>query len=108
MDFAAVVQRATELHTEGRFPPCLGGRQEDDVLVEEVYGRICTSVDTSPPDRLATTPGRRTVFLFGPDAMQNIVLRSNTYDTLLRLGFDRPYIHYEVAIYSRPAPSSNH
>lgn len=99
MDFTAVVQRARALHTEEELLlPRLEGKQEGDVLAEEVYGRICTSVDTSPPERLATTPGRRTVFLFGPDAVENIILRSNTYEALLRLGFDRPYIHYEVAI----------
>ena len=94
MDFSAVVHRATQLHVHG-----IEGTPGQP-LVEEVYGRICSSRDDGPPDSLATSAGRRTVFVFGSDAVASIVLRQNPYDALLSLGFDRPYIYHEVIVTS--------
>ena len=89
MDFGEVVQRARELHVEGK----PSRENADDIrLTEEVYGRICTSPDSGPPKNLATSAGRKTVFLFGPDAVSSIILKQNAYDACLSLGFDRAYI----------------
>ena len=68
-------------------------------LEEDVYGRICTSRDGGPPEKLTSTLCRKTAFVFGPDAVTSVILKMNAYDALLQLGFTRQYLHYEVHMY---------
>ena len=68
MDFPAVVKRARELHTDGLTPT--QKQRAYDMAVGTVYGRICSSESRdSPPTQLTSTPGRKTAFLFGADAI---------------------------------------
>ena len=69
-------------------------------LEEDVYGRICTSHDSGPPQKLTSTVCRKTAFVFGPDAVLSVILKMNAYDALLELGFTRQYLHYEVYLYN--------
>lgn len=91
MNFAALVKRARDLHVREK----VSGSCEE--MVEEVYGRICTSETDHPPEKLTKTPGRKTAFVFGPDAISSIILKMNTYDAVLELGFTRAYIYHEVS-----------
>lgn len=94
MDFGAVVECARALHEEGR--PGAADDGYDIQLSEEVYGRICSSTDSAPPESLAVQPSRKTVFVFGPDSVVSIILRQNAYDALRSLGFDHEYIYNDV------------
>lgn len=91
MNFAALVKRARDLHVREKVSGCC------EEMVEEVYGRICTSETDHPPEKLTKTPGRKTAFVFGPDAISSIILKMNTYDAVLELGFTRAYIYHEVS-----------
>ena len=96
MDFTAVVERARQLHTEGqnfgKSTDLVDGNQD----LTSIFGRICNTDDPFPPKVLSSTPGRQTVFLFGPDSISSIILQQNAYDCLCSLGFDREYIYHEV------------
>ena len=94
MDFTSVVESARLLYLKGK-QTCA------NTLSEPVYGRICTSRSGLPPAKLTADPTRKTAFIFGSDAITSIVLRNNPYDTLLRLGFTRDYLYYDVRIYAR-------
>ena len=67
-------------------------------LENNVYGRICSSVnkDISPQFLSDTANGRKTVFVFGYDGVSMILHQPSTFDALLKLGFTKDYIHYEV------------
>lgn len=99
MDFPAVVERARRLHSEGVHD----ARWSADVCdgsgssgVDGIFGRICNTADPSPPRLLSSSPGRRTVFVFGPDSINSIILQQNAYNCLCSLGFDHEYIYHEV------------
>ena len=94
MDFQTVVELARALHVEGR--PVPEGKEQTQLLEEAVYGRICSSADSNPPDSLASSPSRKTVFVFGPDSVVSIILRQNGYQALRSLGFDHDYIYNDV------------
>lgn len=93
MDFSAVVLRTRQLlaGTDGRgsTTPSLEPR-------EEVYGRVCTSVGKEPPTRLSSDVERKSVFLFGPDAVRSILLKHSAHDILCSIGRDKDYLHYTV------------
>ena len=95
MDFPAVVKRARELHTDVLSPTqrlCA-----HDMVVDTVYGRICSSESRdSPPTQLTSTPGRKTAFLFGPDAITYVILKLESYQAIRSLGFTKEYIKLEV------------
>ena len=93
MDFGALVDRARALHEAGT---PVSRDIEDVQLSQEVYGRICSSKDSNPPETLALSPSRQTVFVFGPDSITSIILRQNAYDALRSLGFDHDYIYNDV------------
>lgn len=94
MDFSAVVLRAKQLLSG------TGGTSQSQELElgVEVYGRVCTTVGTEPPARLSSDLQRKSVFLFGPDAVQSILLQSSAYDILCSIGRDKDYLHYTVCI----------
>ena len=94
MDFVAVVARTRALHQDGK--PVTDGSCDDPELTEEVYGRICSSKDSNPPDTLAIAPSRKSVFVFGPDSISSIILKQSAYDALRSLGFDHHYIYNDV------------
>lgn len=97
-DFKSVVESARQLYLEGKQT-----FYEANVhLSEPVYGRICSSRKGEPPAKLTANPNRKTAFIFGSDAIASIVLRNNAYDTLLRLGFTRDYLYYDVSKYVFP------
>ena len=93
-DFKSVVESARQLYLEGKQT-----FYEANVhLSEPVYGRICSSRKGEPPAKLTANPNRKTAFIFGSDAIASIVLRNNAYDTLLRLGFTRDYLYYDIIV----------
>jgi len=65
-----------------------------------VYGRIC--LEKEAPQCLANANDRKTVFVFGEDAITSVILRRTTYDSLVELGMLPEYIRYKVCI-SHPA-----
>ena len=95
MDFPAVVKRARELHTDGLTPT--QKQRAYDMAVGTVYGRICSSESRdSPPTQLTSTPGRKTAFLFGADAITSVILKLESYQAIKSLGFTKEYIKHEV------------
>ena len=101
MDFRAIVDRARALHEQGSPPPDITGTTtvlpEAEQLLEEVYGRICSSTDSNPPATLALSSSRKTGFVFGPDSISSVILRQNAYDTLCSLGLDHDFIYNDVS-----------
>jgi len=64
-----------------------------------IYGRVTTHANDSPhqgPEKLAESCGRKTVFLFGNDAIEAIILERNTFNTLVELGLTKEMITKEV------------
>jgi len=64
-----------------------------------IYGRVTTHANDSPhkgPEKLAESRGRKTVFLFGNDAVEATILERNTFDTLVELGLTKEMITKEV------------
>ena len=96
MDFSTVVELARQLHVHGRPHSDVSCIKSYDEVVETVYGRICSS--GSHPERLTDTPGRKTAFVFGPDAISSVILRSDSYSAIFRLGFTKDYIKHEVSL----------
>ena len=102
MDFSTIVELARQLHVHGRprnDVSCINSCE----VAETVYGRICSS--GSHPEILTDTPGRKTAFVFGPDAISSVILRSDSYSAIFRLGFTKDYIKHEVSSLSS---SSSH
>lgn len=98
MDFLEVVRRARAVHLEGAEPDVVEEHEAaQDAPEAQVYGRICSSRGRQPPATLASTPARKAVFVFGPDAVRSVILRRSAYDSLCMLGFDRPYLYHKVA-----------
>ena len=94
MDFPTVVERARRLHVEGY---TVQQSVEEAVVKDCVYGRICSSESRDcPPTRLTSTAGRKTAFLFGPDAISSVILRLESYLAIRSLGFTKEYIRHEV------------
>ena len=92
MDFDAIVGRVRQLlggTTVGTDEPHGPGV---DLLVE-IYGRVCNTVATA---RLSSDPDRKSVFLFGPDAVRSILLQHSAYGILCSIGRDKDYLHYTV------------
>ena len=68
-----------------------------------IYGRVTTHANDSPhqgPENLAEGHGRKTVFLFGNDAVEATILECNTFDTLIELGLTKEMITREVCVAS--------
>ena len=94
MDFSTVVELARELHVNAKPVSELSCASE---VVEPVYGRICSSKSRGcPPERLTNTRGRKTAFVFGPDAITSVILRLESYRAVSSLGFTKDYIKHEV------------
>lgn len=94
MDFSTIVELARQLHVHGRARSDVSCINSCEVA-ETVYGRICSS--GSHPEKLTDTPGRKTAFVFGPDAISSVILRSDSYSAIFRLGFTKDYIKHEVS-----------
>ena len=62
---------------------------------KNVYGRIVAEGE-GRLQYLSSSKDRKTVFLFGEDAITSLVLRKSPYDSLIELGFTPEYIHYKV------------
>jgi len=63
---------------------------------KNVYGRIC--LEKEAPRSLANANDRRTVFLFGEDAITSVILRKTVYESLIELGMIPEYIRYKVRV----------
>ena len=102
MEFGAVVEKARQLHSKDNkrraiiSPAPTASEKKGGCCPDEVYGRICNTEGCSPPTVLSDTPGRKTVFVFGPDSIESIILKQDTYKCLQSLGFDQEYIYHEV------------
>ena len=102
MEFEAVVEKAKKLHSKDNkrraiiSPTPTASEKKEGCGFDAVYGRICNTEGCSPPTVLSDTPGRKTVFVFGPDSIDSIILKQNTYECLQSLGFDQEYIYHEV------------
>ena len=106
MDFTTAVRLARELHVEAR-PLSEIPHPDPYEMTEAVYGRVCSSESADhPPEKLTSTPGRKTAFVFGPDAVASIILGMESYSAVSSLGFTRDYIRHEVTVgQSLPPPS---
>jgi len=74
-----------------------------------IYGRVTTHANKSPhkgPENLSESRGRKTVFLFGNDAIEATILERNTFDTLVELGLTKEMIAKEVV--TTPCMIMNH
>lgn len=100
MDFSAVVQKAKRLLAgtddgeEGHQGPDASSSCE---LVDHVYGRVCTTVEgREGPKKLSSDSERKSVFLFGPDAVKSVLLKQTAADILCSIGRDKDYLHYTM------------
>ena len=66
-----------------------------EYCTKNVYGRIVAEGEGSLQN-LSSSKDRKTVFLFGEDAIKSLVLRKSPYDSLIELGLTPDYIHYKV------------
>lgn len=64
----------------------------DDVI----YGRVCTTVGEEPPLMLSSDDTRKSVFLFGPDAVEAIIVKQAAYNILCSIGRDKDYLYHMV------------
>ena len=91
MDFHGVVSIVKDFYTnrekqEGRIP----------VGEDVIYGRVC-GTDGNPPEWLSSDRDKRTVFLFGPDAIR-YVTTVPPLELLYKLGADKQYLLYQARI----------
>jgi len=66
-----------------------------EYCTKNVYGRIVAEGE-GKLQYLSSSKDRKTVFLFGEDAIKSLVLRKSPYDSLIELGLTPDYIHYKV------------
>ena len=67
----------------------------------KVYGRICSSPGRdTPPGALTSTKDRKMVFTFGHDGLSLILQQKSAFDALIKLGFIKEYIDYDVSFTS--------
>ena len=66
-------------------------------LEGKVYGRICNSPRKDvPPDALSSSSSRKMVFAFGHDGLSLILQQSSAYEALVKLGFLKEFLEYDV------------
>lgn len=109
MEFSTVVRQIQQLHIQQQqhhqqekqslqeFPetyqaPEVGVTQDLDVI----YGRVCTTGDGSLPALLSSDSERKSIFVFGPDAIQSVLLKLPVSEVLYSLGWDKQYLHHKV------------
>ena len=96
MDFSDLLKRIRSLHQSNFHCSSLPELTENDIP-DVVYGRISNTESLSAsPRMLSDTPGRRTTFLFGADALSSVILKRNAYEALTQLGFTKEYVKYKV------------
>ena len=109
MNFSAVVEKARQLVTRGgldkgqdtfREAPDSSGGSEGPGDV--IYGRVCTTVGGESPLMLSSDPNRKSVFLFGPDAVEAIVVKQAAYNILCSIGRDKDYLYHMVGQLTPP------
>ncbi len=93
MNFAAVVRKARQqlaLVESEQLP------NPDPIPVggDLIYGRVCTTLGTDPPLNLSSDSERKSVFVFGPDAVEELILKKSTYDILCSIGRDQDYLYH--------------
>ena len=102
MDFPVVVHQIKELHVQLQqwddqyTPPEPGLSPSTSTSSDAMYGRLCTSNDGRPPVFLSTDSERKSVFIFGQDTIQSVLLKVPTQELLFSLGYDQQYIHHKV------------
>ena len=117
MDFSVVVERARQLVTSqngGSYQASQGAATSDsqpdlsstvsDCATcsdgsggrDVIYGRVCTTAKDEPPPMLSSDTSRKSVFLFGPDAVETIILKQAAYNILCSIGRDRDYLYHMV------------
>ena len=121
MEFSAIVRQIRQLHAQQEqhqqkkennqtlqcshlatvLPPEVGVVQDFD----GIYGRVCTTSDINRPVLLSSDLERKTVFVFGPDAIQSVLLKLPIHEVLYSLGYDKQYLYDKVqkndhAVYS--------
>nr|XP_054766207.1 uncharacterized protein LOC129273196 [Lytechinus pictus] len=87
----------SDLQTKRQIETASNAPRPSDHL--QVYGRICTTRGAdAPPVNLSDVPGRKTVFLFGPDTVHGALVEHihDPYAMLLKLGFLPEYIHMKL------------
>ena len=98
MAFSDLLKLVRSLHQSNVCPSTLPDLKESDIPAN-VYGRICnTESPSARPRMLSDSPGRRTAFLFGSDALSSLVLKLSAYEALTQLGFTKEYLKYKVVI----------
>lgn len=100
MDFSAVVHKTRQLLAgvdQGLTSMASQVSEHEQLdLVEDIYGRVCTTVGKEPPVRFSSDPARTSVFLFGPDAVKSILLQESGYEILCSIGRDKDYLHHTM------------
>ena len=102
MKFSTVAGIARQLVTRGHGAAVKlrGDRKEspdlEDSLGDVVYGRVCTTEGGDPPEMLSSDPSRKSVFLFGPDAVEAIIIKQAAYNILCSIGRDKDYLYHMV------------
>lgn len=101
MDFTVVSQRVKELFGVGEGLTATGDVSQQHPLSlmkrgDEIYGRVCTVVGKDAPLNLSSDTTRKSVFVFGWDAIERLILKDSTYDILCSLGRDKEYLHHMV------------
>ena len=72
---------------------------EKKLPCEDIYGRVCSSIGEKNTPLWFSDKNRKTVFVFGQDAIELLSHAHTTYDVLLALGFTREYLKFEVCLY---------
>lgn len=112
MDFSAVVQKARQILAQGvsssSDKKSQDQEQTDDApgaMRDLVYGRVCTTVGKDPPEMLSSDKQRRTVFIFGPDAVESIIISQSSYDILCSIGRDKQYLFHTASEVHNTGPA---
>lgn len=109
MDFSAVVEMARQLLSAREQPGGGGTGVSGDPkggqiatlptrkVGDAIYGRVCTTRGGEPPVTLSSDLKRKSVFLFGPDAVESIIVRQSGYGILCSIGRDKNYLYHTVS-----------
>ena len=100
MDFAAVIHKIEQLLVQDAVRETRdNGVTSPAELRGEIYGRVCTKMGDAPPTMLSSDAERKSVFMFGPDAVKSLIDKQSAYDILCSIGRDKDYLHYTVCMY---------
>lgn len=92
MDFPAVLQKARQLLEHCQ--PCT--HLEAVTGKDSIYGRVLNTTEMRAPKMLSSDAERKSVFVFGPDAVESILLKQSAYDILCSIGHNKEYLYHKA------------